>query len=270
MSKRNFTLIELLVVIAIIAILAAILLPALQAARERAKGTGCVSNLKNLSVIARGYLDHSKDFWPGYNDRSVKASWMKCLVQGKYVSGPRNDDEALGKYDFKEYRCTSIEFYAQAGQENMQVYGAPYHPTYPSNKNALMGTYLDKGIGKERYTNDGGSTWISDKGGIPLSQRVLFACSISRYKDSLKPMVANCIMAGWGETESRGQPTDVHNGRFSAATPVGNVVTLSPDTMTEYYGYRNVLWGTANNHSIPAQLRWYIPVGTDKSIDVKK
>ena len=270
MNKRKFTLIELLVVIAIIAILAAILLPALQSARERAKSSSCVNNLRTLSTVARMYMDNSKDFWPGKNDRSVKASWMKCLVQGKYVNGPRNDDEALGKYDFSDYRCTSIPFYSEAGIENMQVYGAPYHPTSPSNANAIPGTYIDKGIGKERYSDDGGTTWITDKGGIPLSQRVLFACAISKYKDTQKPMVANCIMAGWGETESRGQVTDVHGGRFNAATPLGNVVTLSPDTMTEYYVYRNVLWGTANNHSIPVKLRWYIPAGTEKSFDVLK
>ena len=80
-KHTHFTLIELLVVIAIIAILAAMLLPALSAARERARGASCVNNLKQLGLVMNMYLDDNKEAIPPHNPswHGSYGSWMHLL-----------------------------------------------------------------------------------------------------------------------------------------------------------------------------------------------
>ncbi|RMF91889.1 MAG: DUF1559 domain-containing protein [Planctomycetota bacterium] len=153
-TRRNsgFTLVELLVVIAIIGILIALLLPAVQAAREAARRSQCTNNLKQLGVALHNFHDTNKRFPAATHEQN-------------FVNPPNSTSNAY--YERWSYACSLLPFMEQRAlyDEFMQNH---LGITRPWNDNSLTRARIDTLL----CPSDGQSKGIPGRNQAPISYHV--------------------------------------------------------------------------------------------------
>ena len=142
-KTKVFTLIELLIVIAIIAILASMLLPALNQARNKASQIACTNNQKQLFLVLHAYLDASDTRLPVYDNVIWKGApeWMHRL----------KDMGLVKTADWKRYSCSKADFtvnYTSAEASKVTTFCYGINPGYMIEKRQLY------------YEHDGVSPWL--------------------------------------------------------------------------------------------------------------
>lgn len=140
-TSKAFTLVELLVVVAIIALLLAILTPALQGAREVAKSTVCLSGLRQIGMATMMYSDENQNVLPVFCPnvaiwkhllglKNTDASWQNSLMQ---YTNNEPGDLSWGSEDMGVWQCPDVEIKEDPGRaiNSTSFYFPIYSPEAP-------------------------------------------------------------------------------------------------------------------------------------------
>ncbi|EAQ78048.1 DUF1559 domain-containing protein [Blastopirellula marina] len=252
--NRGFTLVELLVVIAIIGVLIALLLPAVQQAREAARRMSCSNNLKQMALAAHIYHDTNQSLPPaGFGEGSTpegwarKASWMVRIMPGLELSAAYDAAPMVNSsFDLVDADWGApAKHWQVASTLRASVFNCPSSPlptvhSYPTNgPTQALGAPEEVEVQISDYAGNGGTAylggtlsdhphqfggyggWHCDNGVISLALRdpptgQSFDNSIPSFK-SIIDGLSNTIMLGEQSNFHQANTTGEQDSRTSSA-----------------------------------------------------
>ena len=226
-----FTLIELLVVIAIIAILAAILLPALNSARERGRTASCISNLKQLGMAAEMYRNDNEDYFVEFQPKYYKGTAMNFLKWPHLLDNYITMIEYVGTKDYAKcasvLQCPSDPDFNSAYNIGNDKMGVEDNPSYAYN--FKLCSIVDDGTVR--------TVWKYEQIKAP-QKKVMFADGYHKGYGSVKSSTASCKLAAPADIAKR------HSNGSNIAYVAGHVANLPESEVNVIY---NAAGGSGNN-----------------------
>ncbi len=183
---KKFTLVELLVVIAVIGILASMLLPSLQKAREKGRQALCTSNLKQFGVAVEMYISENDSRFPARTYNGKNSQGRSWLGKNGAAGGRYSDEHSVDKRPLNPYLgidSDASSFIAQCSSDNKSSsygsyynkYGSSYRANVKTDGNRMQslanystGEGVNLGFSSSKVVNTSETFCISEYGGISV------------------------------------------------------------------------------------------------------